>query len=68
MVDGTERLRFVLREVKDAAGMARARKMAKEITDSSDEGNKDLEVSSALVHMQLLKQLPEPFICCINVV
>ena len=44
MMDGTERLRFALKEVKDAAGMERARKMAKEITDSSDESSKDLEV------------------------
>lgn len=44
MMNATERLRFVLKEVKDAAGMETARKMAKEITDASDESSKDLEV------------------------
>ena len=44
MVDGTDRLRYVLKQVKDAAGMATARKLAKQITDSSDEDSKDLEV------------------------
>ena len=44
MVDGTERLQYVLKQVKDAAGMATARKLAKQITDSSDEDSKDLEV------------------------
>lgn len=44
MVDGVERLRYVLREVKDTAGMARARKVAQEITETTDEDDKDLQV------------------------
>lgn len=44
MVDGVERLRYVLREVKDTAGMARARKLASEITEATDEDEKDLQV------------------------
>ena len=49
MVDGTDRLRYVLKQVKDAAGMATARKLAKQITDSSDEDSKDLEVRKTSV-------------------
>jgi hypothetical protein len=45
MVDGLQRLKLVLKEVKQALGMARARKMAEQITDTSDESSKDLKVS-----------------------
>ena len=44
MIDGVERLRYVLREVKDTAGMARARKVAQDITETTDEDDKDLQV------------------------
>ncbi|CAB9507993.1 expressed unknown protein [Seminavis robusta] len=46
MVDGTERLRVVLRQVKEATGMAQARRMAKEITDANDESSRDLKVGT----------------------
>jgi hypothetical protein len=39
-----ERLRIVLRELKEAEGMAKARKIANQITDGVDELNKDLKV------------------------
>lgn len=45
MVDGLKRLRLVAKEVNEAVGMERARKMAKEITDTTDESSKDLMVS-----------------------
>ena len=48
-VNGLQRLKFVLKEVKQALGMARARKMAEQITDTSDESSKDLKVSVKVV-------------------
>lgn len=44
--DGSQRLRYVLRQVKDATGMAKARKMAQEITDKTDESSKDLKIGA----------------------
>lgn len=44
LTNGLDRLWLVLQEVKDAVRMARARKVAKEITDATDESSKDLMV------------------------
>jgi len=44
MLDGVERLRYVLGHVKRTADMARARRVAQQITDSNDESSKDLKV------------------------
>merc|ERR1719464_469304 len=42
--NGKERLRIVLKELKEVVGMARARKMASSITDKTDEADRDLKV------------------------
>jgi hypothetical protein len=42
--DAQERLRIVLKELDELVGMARARKMAAQITDKVDDSNKDLQV------------------------
>jgi hypothetical protein len=44
MTNGRDRLAYVLKELDEAAGMARARKIAQQITDESDEASKDLKV------------------------
>jgi len=42
--DSEDRLRIVLRELKEIVGMAQARKLAATITDEADESEKDLRV------------------------
>jgi hypothetical protein len=42
--DSQERLRIVLQELDEMVGMARARKMASQITDKDDDTNRDLKV------------------------
>jgi hypothetical protein len=42
--DSQERLRIVLQELDEMVGMARARKMASQITDKADDSNRDLKV------------------------
>merc|ERR1711935_901900 len=47
--NGEERLRIVLRELKEIVGMAQARKLASSITDKTDEDDKDLKVGKPLL-------------------
>ena len=42
--NGEERLRIVLRELREKVGMAQARKLASSITDKTDESDRDLKV------------------------
>lgn len=42
--NGEERLRIVLRELKEIVGMTQARKMASSITDKTDDSQRDLKV------------------------
>lgn len=47
--DGVERLRLVLGVVEETVGMSRARKMANEITEETDEDSKDLKVGEPVL-------------------
>ena len=44
--NGDERLRIVLRELDEIVGMARARKLATQITDDADDDSRDLQIGA----------------------
>lgn len=44
MVDGVERLRFVLEKLEETISLGQAKKLTEDIVDKSDEGSKDLKI------------------------
>jgi len=46
LTNSIARLKYVLQQAKETAGMARARRMANAITDQQDESSKDLQVGT----------------------